>query len=510
MDTSIMKTQAYWSHAPLPRFEELKSDLVVDVLVVGGGITGVSALHLLAAEGLRVALVERGTIASGDTGHTTAHLTYMTDTRLSDLARRSGRRAAQAAWEAGAASMGLIRKTVRALDLDCELAVVPGYLAAAASGESDREADRLKDEQRLAREMGFDLAYLERDPVNGLPSLRFPEQMKFHPRKYLAGVLADALRNGAMVYEQTEVGGFGKGHVAANGSKIHYGEVVIATHVPLQGESGTLGSALFQTKLALYSSYAVSATLPPGKWDEMIWSDTADPFNYLRIDRGEYHDLAILGGEDDKTGQSADTVERYRRLDEKMAALDPSAEVNHRWSGQVVETSDGLPFIGRSGERQFVATGFSGNGMTFGTVAAMMARDAVLGVSNPWAETFDPSRKPFRSLPTYVAENVDFPAHFVGDRFGIPADALSTIAPSQGRVIDYDDEPVAAYRDGEGRVHLHTAVCPHLGCIVAWNEAEQTWDCPCHGSRFRATGEVIAGPAEAGLAAVSTKIAQHR
>jgi len=147
--------------------------------------------------------------------------------------------------------------------------------------------------------------------------------------------------------------------------------------------------------------------------------------------------------------------------------------------------------------------------MTFGTVAALMARDAILGVANPWTETFDPSRKSLRTLPTYVAENVDFPAHFVADRFGIPDESLSTIAPSQGKVIEYEDEPVAAYRDDEGRVHLHTAICPHLGCIVAWNEAERTWDCPCHGSRFQATGEVFAGPAEEGLAAVSPKIVQH-
>lgn len=504
-----MNTQSYWLPSPIRSFDELQTDLTVDALIVGGGITGLSTAHLLAAAGLRVALVERGTLASGDTGHTTAHLTYMTDTRLSDLVRRAGKKAARIAWQAGDASMEFIRQTVDSLGLDCGFSIVPGYLATDAAGKVEEESRRLKEEEKLAREMGFDVAYVERDPVNGLPALLFPEQMKFHPRKYLAGLLAEALRNGAMVYEHTEVSEFGDGHVIANGRKISYGHVVIATHVPLQGESGTFGAALFQTKLSLYSTYAVSATLPPGEREEMIWSDTAEPFHYLRIDRHEGHDLAIIGGEDYKTGQRSDTPECFRRLDEKIATLHPGAKVNHRWSGQVVETGDGLPYIGQSGERQFIASGFSGNGMTFGTVAALMARDAILGVANPWTETFDPSRKSLRTLPTYVAENVDFPAHFVADRFGIPDESLSTIAPSQGKVIEYEDEPVAAYRDDEGRVHLHTAICPHLGCIVAWNEAERTWDCPCHGSRFQATGEVFAGPAEEGLAAVSPKIVQH-
>ncbi len=498
-----MENHPYWCHAPIPRFEKLSSDLNVDTLVIGGGLTGVTAAYLLAAEGQRVALVERGTIAGRDTGHTTAHLTYMTDTRISELARRCGEEEARLAWEAGKASMEFIGRTVDTLGLECDFARVPGYLAAESAGDVTAEGEKLREEGRLARRMGFDVTYLDQDPVNGLPALLFPEQMKFHPRKYLAGVLAAAVGKKAMVYEQTDVRDFGSGHVVANGRKISCENVVIATHIPLQGDSGLLGAALFQTKLALYSSYALSASLPHGGWKEMIWSDTANPFNYLRIDRHEDHDIAILGGEDHKTGQHSDPAECYRRLEEKLTGLGAGASVSHRWSGQVIETSDGLPFIGRTSERQFIATGFSGNGMTFGTVSAMMARDAILGISNPWAETFDPSRKSLLSLPTYLRENADFPARYVADRLRIPEDALASVAPAEGKVIALEGDPVAAFRDAGGGIHLHSAVCPHLGCIVAWNPTEQTWDCPCHGSRFRATGEVIAGPAENDLKALS-------
>jgi Rieske Fe-S protein len=209
----------------------------------------------------------------------------------------------------------------------------------------------------------------------------------------------------------------------------------------------------------------------------------------------------ILGGEDHKTGQVEDTEACYRRLDARLRAIVPTADVLHRWSGQVIETPDGLPYIGRSADHQYSASGYAGNGLTFGTLAGLMIADAILERSNPWTDLFDPGRKALtRGLWDYMKENADYPYYMLRDRFvGAEAKSLRSVRRGQGSIIERHGAKVAAYRDAAGKVTLLSAICPHMGCTVGWNAAEHTWDCPCHGSRFKPTGEVLAGPAEAPL-----------
>jgi Rieske Fe-S protein len=261
-----------------------------------------------------------------------------------------------------------------------------------------------------------------------------------------------------------------------------------------------LGAALLQTKLALYSTYAIGARLPEGTVPEASFWDTADPYNYLRLDRRDACDYAILGGADHKTGQESDTERNYRALEQHLQRLFPHAIIDHRWSGQVIETPDGLPYIGETAPRQFIATGFAGNGMTFGTLAAIMARDAITGVKNPWRELFDPHRKKLRAVVDYLRENKDYPFYLVRDRLrGAEDGGLAQLQPGEGKIIRAGGKKVAAYRDKQGKVTSLSPVCTHLGCIVHWNVAEKTWDCPCHGSRFGPNGEPIGGPAESPL-----------
>jgi Rieske Fe-S protein len=289
--------------------------------------------------------------------------------------------------------------------------------------------------------------------------------------------------------------------VTVNGHTVTFDAAVIATHTPLVGLGGTTGAALFQTKLALYSSYAVAARVARGALPDALLWDTADPYHYLRLAPQDGYDLAIFGGEDHKTGQAADTGQCYRRLEAQLARLVPDAAVVHRWSGQVIETPDGLPYIGESAERQYSATGYSGNGMTFGTLAGMMMSDAVLQRANPWAELYDPRRKALgRALWDYIKENADYPYYMIRDRFAGPEGrSLRAVARGQGKVIEHKGQTIAAYRDDAGVLVRRSAICTHMGCRVEWNDAERTWDCPCHGSRFKPTGEVISGPAESPL-----------
>ncbi|MEO7099489.1 MAG: FAD-dependent oxidoreductase [Luteolibacter sp.] len=500
-----MNTQPLWkSNFDAPRYPTLDQDLKVDVVVIGGGITGVSTAHLIANEGLTVALVERNRLGGGETGHTTAHVTYMTDTRLSELARVCGEEKALLAWQAGKGAMEHIRRIANNLGEDVEWREVPGYLVVAESGDAEKEVHKLRQECAMANKTRSDVTFLPSIPPTQRPGLIFNGQMKFHPLKYIHAMAREAARKGALIYEGTQVTQFADKpkHLIANGRKITYGHVVIATHRPLQGNSTAAGATLFQTKLASYSTYVVAARVSNDTLPEMIWSDTADPFHYLRVDRTSEGDIVIFGGEDHKTGQEGETVRCFEQLEHDLSRLIPAAEIIHRWSGQVIETVDGLPYIGAISNDQFVATGFSGNGMTFGTVGAMMARDKIIGRVNGWEETFAPSRKEVTALPTYLEENADFPYHLVKDRIGIEDDKSSTLKKGDGCVMKINGTNAAVYRDDDGALHQLSAVCPHLGCIVTWNEGEHTWDCPCHGSRFTADGTVIAGPAEKPMTAL--------
>ena len=502
-----MTRKSYWiGSASLPRFPKLARNLTVDVAVVGGGITGVTAAYLLKKAGRTVALLERDRCAKLDTGHTTAHLTYVTDLRLHQLVRRFGRDHAQAAWDAGRAALDQIHALVQDEEIACDFAWVPGYLHAPWKDPAKDEERQLREDARLAEELGFDAAYLDAVPFAGRAGVRFANQAKFHPLKYLAGLLRRLPGRGCHVFEHTEVSEVRDDPlaVAASGHTVHCDYVVIATHVPLMGKAGLVSATLFQTKLAPYSSYAVGAKVPRGAVPEALFWDTADPYHYLRVDRRPRHDYAVFGGEDHKTGQEADTDACFRRLEHTLAAILPEAAVDSRWSGQVVETHDGLPFIGETADRQFAATGFAGNGMTFGTLAGMMAADAALGRKNPWRELFDVRRKKLGGAWDYLKENLDYPYYLLKDRLtAAEGKTLRSVRRGEGKILKLDGQRVAAYRDAGGKETTLSPVCTHLGCLVRWNPAEATWDCPCHGSRFRPTGEVLAGPAETPLEEVT-------
>jgi Rieske Fe-S protein len=229
-----------------------------------------------------------------------------------------------------------------------------------------------------------------------------------------------------------------------------------------------------------------------------LYWDTSDPYHYLRVEPHDGHDYAIFGGADHKTGQQPNTLACFGKLEATLRRVLPEFESMDRWSGQVVETNDGLPYVGENASRQFVATGFGGNGMTFGTLAAVMARDAVLGRANPWREIFAPQRTSVRAGTwDYLKENKDYAYYMLRDRvFAKHAKSVSSVRPGQGKVVYLDDKRVAVYRDAQGVLSMVSAACTHMDCEVHFNAAETSWDCPCHGSRFRVDGSVISGPAE--------------
>jgi glycine/D-amino acid oxidase-like deaminating enzyme/nitrite reductase/ring-hydroxylating ferredoxin subunit len=499
-----MDTTPYWlASAETKKFPALDRAVTVDVLVIGGGITGITTAYLLRRNGASVALAERARIARVDTGHTTAHLTAVTDIPLHQLVKDFGRDNAQAVWDAGAAAIEQIEEIIAREKIDGEFTRVPAYTHVPIDGEGTEKTEDLREDARLANEFGFDATLENRIPLMDRPGVRIANQGKFHPIKYLAALAEKIPGENSYVWEDSKATEFDpeKRRAKINGHWVNYGALVLATHNPLTGESGLMSSMMFQTKLALYTTYAIGARIPRDSMPIASFWDTNDPYLYLRIDRRATDDYAILGGEDHKTGQIVDTAKCFAKLEHSLGKLAPDAQVDHHWSGQVIETNDGLPFIGESDPGQFIATGFSGNGMTFGTLSAMMANDWVAQKKNPWTDLFSPSRKKLKGGTwDYVKENLDYPYYMVKSRLTFTeGDSLATVGRNEGKILKLKGEKMAVYRDADGNVTKRSAVCTHMGCIVRWNPAEKTWDCPCHGSRFKTDGAVISGPAETPL-----------
>jgi glycine/D-amino acid oxidase-like deaminating enzyme/nitrite reductase/ring-hydroxylating ferredoxin subunit len=511
-----METSSYWiESAPLPRFPAIGENLEVDVVVIGGGITGITAAYLLKKAGRTVALLERRRCARVDTGHTTAHLTAVTDLSRQDAAKTFGKEAARAIWEASNAAIDQILANIRREDVACDFRWVPGYLHAplepASETETSRKREWLEREANQARELEIPAEFTNTVPGLDCPGIRFPHQALFHPRKYLSALAQTIPGKGSYLFEESEAGQVDERPLGVHVGRhlIRCRHIVMATHNPILGTAGMTGATLFQSKLALYSSYAIGARIPPERLPEALFWDTAEPYNYLRVERRRDHAYAIFGGEDHKTGQADDTAAHVHRLEQRLLRLVPEAVVEHRWSGQVIDTNDGLPFIGELVDRQFGATGYAGNGMTFGTLGAMMATDWVLGRKNPWSDLFDPARKKLLGGTwSYLKENKDYPYYLLRDWLGgAEGKSLTALKKGEGKILHLDGRKVAAYRNPDGDVTLCSPICTHMKCIVSWNDAERTWDCPCHGSRFKPTGEVISGPAEEPLEKISPRAA---
>jgi glycine/D-amino acid oxidase-like deaminating enzyme/nitrite reductase/ring-hydroxylating ferredoxin subunit len=494
-------SQSVWqATAQLPSFSPLTVDVTADVCVVGAGIAGLTTAYLLTQVGKSVVVLDDGAIGSGMTGVTTAHLTNAIDDRYFEIERLHGEHGARLAADSHGAAIDGIETIIRRESIACDFARVDGYLFLSP----EHGEDVLDRELAAARRAGLNsVTKISRAPLvfDTGPCLRFPNQGQFHPLKYLAGLAQAIEKAGSRIYTGTHAQRIAGGKPAAvttERATVTADAVVVATNTPVND------LVVIHTKQAPYMTYVVGASMPRNAVTRALYWDTHDPYHYIRLQPLDAeHDLLIVGGEDHKTGQADDIGERQPRLERWARERFPGmGEVAFRWAGQVMETIDGLAFIGHNpldADNVYTVTGDSGQGMTHGTIGGLIITDLILGRHSAWAPLYHPGRVTLRAIGEYTKEAANMAAQY-GDWL-TPGDVQSVdqIVKDAGAVIRRGASKVAVYRDATGALHEKSAVCPHLGCIVQWNPAEKTWDCPCHGSRFDKFGTVINGPANVGL-----------
>jgi glycine/D-amino acid oxidase-like deaminating enzyme/nitrite reductase/ring-hydroxylating ferredoxin subunit len=492
-----------------PGFARLEAPQEFDVAVLGGGIAGLTTALLLKNSGVRVAVVEAARICGATTGHTTAKVSAQHGLIYDTLSSKFGEEGAREYAEGNVEALELMEDLVREHGIDCDWERRPAFVYA----EQDSSRKQVEQEVEAAIKAGLPASYTEETelPWPVTAAIRFEDQAQFHPRRYCLALAHLIDGDGSAVFEHTRALDVEEGSpcvVKTERHDIRAAYVVLATHLPF------LDQGAFSAKSHPEREYVLAVSLedpvPKG-----MYISVEQPTRSVRQHPFDGGELLILGGDSHKTGQDDDTERHYSALEEFARDRFAVRAVEYRWSTQDHMTVDRVPYIGRlrrGSERLYVATGFNKWGMTNGTVAGVVISDQILGRENPWTDLFDPNRvKPLASAKSFVKENVNVAKKLVGGHLTSAAPVSpDALGPGEGQVTAIDGHQVALSRDDEGRLHVVSARCTHMGCIVNWNTAERTWDCPCHGSRFALDGAVLEGPAVARLEDRSKEAAPQR
>lgn len=467
----------------------LEENITADVAIIGGGITGLTAALHLKNAGRRVVVLEGNDIGAGTTGFTTAQLDMTTDQELKQLIDRFGEQVAAEVVKGSRDAIDEIEARCNQFG-DCDFVRVPSYDYTEIGPRPQWMQEQYDAGCRLS--LPVTLTDIVPLPFHCTHAVRTEQQGRFHAMRYLRHLAAQVHGQGSYVFEHTRARPPEEGEpVVTSGGEVRAQNVFVATH------SAFLKISQWDLRVAPYQSYVLGVRVEDDIPDALFWDD-AEPYHYIRWASSDDPHLLLVGGADHKTGQGNNEEDHFRQLEQYVSERFKVRSIDFRWSAEFFEPVDGLPYVGRvpGWEHVFVATGFSGTGMTLGPVAGKLVADLILERPNPLAEALNPGRLDLMaSAGSFLSENLNAAYHFVADRFaGEQINSLDEIEAGQGKLVTFQRKQLAVYRDALGVIHTMSPTCTHAGCVVQWNDAESTWDCPCHGGRYTPEGKCFYGP----------------
>ncbi|KUG21413.1 MAG: FAD-dependent oxidoreductase [Methanomicrobiaceae archaeon] len=491
--------ESFWlATTPGTDYPSLAEGVSVDVAILGGGIVGITSALLLRHAGLTVAVVEADRVVKGVTGHTTAKVTSLHRLIYHHLVSSMGKERAQQYADANQAALEKIASLVREYSIDCDFARKPAYTYA----DTSESVEMVREEVTAAKSLGLPASFVDSVPLpfETYGAVCFSNQAQFHPNKYLQALMQMIPGDGSCIFERTRALDIREGEpcvVRTDKGSLRARDVIVATHYPFYDRPGH-----YYAKMHPSRSYALGVRIRE-EFPDGMFINAEGQSRSLRSTPGVGGEIVIAAGERHKTGQGENTRNHYRRLEEFVRSAYDVQSIEYYWSSQDNITVDHIPYIGHlagNTPHLYVGTGFMKWGMTNGTAAAMILSDLILGRKSRPPSVFDPSRfTPLTSAKDFITQGINVAGELIGGKLSRPAGSIAELAAGEGRIFEIENRKVAAYRDGAGAIHALDPTCMHMGCIVSWNDAEQTWDCPCHGSRYTIEGEVVHGPTVQGL-----------